>query len=427
MVAASVGGGQPDLGRLTQVTGDGHGAYDVLQSAGLLFFAFAGYARIATQGEEVRDPARTIPRAIQLALAGAVTVYTAVAVTVLAVLGPGRVAASDEPLTAAVRAGSWDWAAPVVQVAGALAALGALLALLAGIGRTSLAMAREGDLPRWLAAVHPRYRVPHHAQVALAVVITVLVPASPPASSSSPQGSATAPYATVCAGAPRSRYQTETAPRLIFLVSYRVCRDSCTARVRLIAAFDSRKRRAGGMVVYRIRLPSGRSNRTQGAASNRGPPSAAPGRQIDKQTAWPQSPSSRPHPCVRRSPCLFAAGGDPWPETSFGVRDVARPDEGCERRVAREPGRFPVGASIREGRQWLLELFELRRRPPFGIRAERARGPRDSRQPSVQDVERNPSRVRIAGHRTKPVECCLLAVLYRDRRRLGVQVDEERR
>ena len=174
-VAASLGGGQPDLDGLTPLPGEGHGAYDVLQSAGLLFFAFAGYARIATLGEEVRDPASTIPRAIQLALAGAVAVYAVVAVTVLAVLGPDRVAASDEPLAAAVRAGSWDRVAPVVQVGGALAALGALLALLAGIGRTSLAMARQRDLPRWLAAVHPRYRVPHHAEVALAVVITVLV------------------------------------------------------------------------------------------------------------------------------------------------------------------------------------------------------------------------------------------------------------
>ena len=174
-VAASLGGGDPELRRLSPRTGDGHGAYDVLQSAGLLFFAFAGYARIATLGEEVRDPAHTIPRAIQLALAGAVAVYAVVAVTILAVLGPGQVAASDEPLAAAVRAGSWDWAIPVVQVGGALAALGALLALLAGIGRTSLAMAREGDLPRWLAAVHPRYRVPHHAEIALAVVLTALV------------------------------------------------------------------------------------------------------------------------------------------------------------------------------------------------------------------------------------------------------------
>ena len=175
VVVAGVMGGEPDLGRLTPLTDGGHGAYDVLQSAGLLFFAFAGYARIATMGEEVRDPSRTIPRAIQLALAGAVAVYAVVAVTVLAVLGPAGVAGSEQPLADAVRTGSWDWAVPVVRIGGAAASLGALLALLAGIARTGLAMARNGDLPRWLAAVHPRRRVPHHAELALALLVTALV------------------------------------------------------------------------------------------------------------------------------------------------------------------------------------------------------------------------------------------------------------
>jgi basic amino acid/polyamine antiporter, APA family len=155
--------------------GSGHGWYGVLQSAGLLFFAFAGYARIATMGEEVTEPARTIPRAIQLALAITVVVYAAVAVTLLAVLGPQGTAASAAPLAAVVDAGGWAWAQPLVRIGGAAAALGALLSLIAGVGRTGLAMAREHDLPRWLAAVHPRYRVPHHAEVALAVVVCLLV------------------------------------------------------------------------------------------------------------------------------------------------------------------------------------------------------------------------------------------------------------
>jgi APA family basic amino acid/polyamine antiporter len=65
--------------------------------------------------------------------------------------------------------------APVVRIGAALAALGALLALIAGIARTGLAMARNRDLPGWLAAVHPRHRVPHHAEIALAVVVCALV------------------------------------------------------------------------------------------------------------------------------------------------------------------------------------------------------------------------------------------------------------
>ena len=80
-----------------------------------------------------------------------------------------------QPLADAVAAGPWDWAEPVVRVGAALAAAGALLALVAGLGRTSLAMAREGDLPRWLDAVHPRYQVPHRAELTVAAVVVVLV------------------------------------------------------------------------------------------------------------------------------------------------------------------------------------------------------------------------------------------------------------
>jgi APA family basic amino acid/polyamine antiporter len=175
VVAAALLGGQADPSRLTADLAGGLDPYGVLQSAGLLFFAFAGYARIATMGEEVRDPERTIPRAIVGALAIAVAVYAVVAIATMLALGPDRLAASRAPLADAAAAGSWDWAVPVVAVGGAAAALGALLALIAGVGRTTLAMARQSDLPRWLAAVHPRHQVPHRAEIALAVVVSLLV------------------------------------------------------------------------------------------------------------------------------------------------------------------------------------------------------------------------------------------------------------
>jgi APA family basic amino acid/polyamine antiporter len=153
-------------------TATGTSAYGVLQSAGLLFFAFAGYARIATMGEEVRDPARTIPRAISIALLLAIGIYLVVALALLRTVDPASTAA---PLAAAVDGVGAAWAVPIVRIGAALASLGALLALIAGIGRTTLAMARNRDLPRWLAAVHPRYQVPHHAELALAVVVGILV------------------------------------------------------------------------------------------------------------------------------------------------------------------------------------------------------------------------------------------------------------
>lgn len=165
-----------DPARLTPALGvAADGWYGIAQAGGLLFFAFAGYARIATLGEEVRDPQRTIPRAIVLALTLTVTLYAIVGATLLSVLGPDALAQSRAPLADAVAAGRWAWADPVVRVGGAAASLGALLALIAGVSRTALAMAREGDLPRWLAAVHPRFQVPHHAEIALALAVSALV------------------------------------------------------------------------------------------------------------------------------------------------------------------------------------------------------------------------------------------------------------
>ncbi|MFJ6532035.1 APC family permease [Microbacterium sp. NPDC091662] len=149
-------------------------AYGVLQGAGLLFFAFAGYARIATMGEEVIDPARTIPRAIVLALGGAVAVYLLVGVAVLLVLG-ADVIGSTAPLVDLVIAADASAWAPVIRVAAAAASLGALLALLTGIGRTTLAMARERDVPRFLAKIDVRHRVPQRAEIAIALIVIAIV------------------------------------------------------------------------------------------------------------------------------------------------------------------------------------------------------------------------------------------------------------
>jgi basic amino acid/polyamine antiporter, APA family len=150
-------------------------AYGILQSAGLLFFAFAGYARIATLGEEVRDPEKTIPRAIPRALGLVVVLYAVVGLVLLAVLGPSGVAASAVPLLAAAEQAGVGWIGAAVRVAAVLASLGALLGLVAGVSRTMLAMARERDLPRLLARVDERRGVPQAAQVAVCVVVVLLV------------------------------------------------------------------------------------------------------------------------------------------------------------------------------------------------------------------------------------------------------------
>ncbi len=172
VVVVCLSSGGSGSGRLD--IGLSSGAGGVLQAAGLLFFAFAGYARIATLGEEVRDPARTIPRAVPLALGIALVVYVAVAVAVLSVLGPGGLGSAPAPLADAVRAAGAPELVPVVRAGAAVAALGSLLALILGISRTTLAMARDRHLPGVLAAVHPRFQVPHRAELSVGVVVAVL-------------------------------------------------------------------------------------------------------------------------------------------------------------------------------------------------------------------------------------------------------------
>ena len=159
--------------------------YGVLQAAALLFFAFAGYARMATLGEEVREPRRTLPRAILLALGIVLALYATIAVVLTSRFSSGMLAASDSPL-ADLLAPQWR---PLIAVLAGIACLGSLMGILAGLSRTSLAMAREGDLPGVLARVSPRTHAPIVAEgvIALAAIgiVLLLEPAQLVAASSS--------------------------------------------------------------------------------------------------------------------------------------------------------------------------------------------------------------------------------------------------
>ena len=148
----------------------------VLGGAGFCFFAFAGYARIATLGEEVRDPGRTIPRAVVIAISVVIAVYAIVLAATVHVLGVQGVAASAAPvLDAAERVPAGEVLAPVVRIAAGIAALGALLGGVLGVSRTTLAMARDRHLPAPLAAVHPTTRTPYVAEICVGVVVAVIV------------------------------------------------------------------------------------------------------------------------------------------------------------------------------------------------------------------------------------------------------------
>ncbi|WP_234407215.1 APC family permease [Microterricola viridarii] len=160
------------------VAGADAGWLGIGQSAGLLFFCFAGYARMATLGEEAREPRRTLPRAILWALAIALLLYGAIGAATVLVLGPERLARSSSPLAelASVVAGggAGGWVL-VVSLVAALACLGSLLGILAGLSRTSLAMARDRELPGALRRVSARRGSPVVAELVVAAVAIAAV------------------------------------------------------------------------------------------------------------------------------------------------------------------------------------------------------------------------------------------------------------
>jgi len=176
VAVAAIVGPHPAGGTAGAMSGGMSGGIDgVLPAAGLMFFAFAGYARIATLGEEVKEPARTIPRAILAALAGAFVIYFALALLLQNHLSEGRLSATTAPLLEAVLNSRLAPGAPLVQAGAAAACLGALLAVITGVGRTTLAMARERDLPAPLARVGGKHTVPFVAELAVAAVVIFML------------------------------------------------------------------------------------------------------------------------------------------------------------------------------------------------------------------------------------------------------------
>jgi basic amino acid/polyamine antiporter, APA family len=145
-----------------------------MEAAAILFFAYTGYARVATIAEEVRDPRRTIPRATMITIAGAILLYSAVALVAVGAVGAPALAETAAPLRVAAEAFPFPAVATLVSVGGVTAMLGVILSQLLGLSRMIFAMARRRDLPGVLAHVHPVYGVPGRAVLIIGAVAAVV-------------------------------------------------------------------------------------------------------------------------------------------------------------------------------------------------------------------------------------------------------------
>lgn len=150
------------------------GELSTLSAASLIFFAFAGYARVATLGDEVKDPKKNIPRAIVISLSAVLVIYLLITIVVV-----GTINTANEPMPPAVFETlllvSAPWFNPVIiDVVVVLASLGSILALLAGVSRTAATMAEDKELPSVFASRN-RFGAPWLAEALIAIGAVTLI------------------------------------------------------------------------------------------------------------------------------------------------------------------------------------------------------------------------------------------------------------
>ena len=137
------------------------GVSGIAESAALLFFAFTGYARIATLAEEVKDPKKTIPQAVIITIVSAIILYIAISLIAIGVIGTESMASNKSPLQTVSEALTTPGVQTVVTIGASTAMLGVLLSQILGISRMMLAMGRRHDLMPAFQRVHERFRIPH--------------------------------------------------------------------------------------------------------------------------------------------------------------------------------------------------------------------------------------------------------------------------
>lgn len=172
VVAVTFSGARVENGSSDVLISD-PGFMGVLTAAGLIFVAFAGYARITVLGEEVKQPARTIPRAMVLSFVIVGLVYALLGISVIVAVQSG-VSINMAAIESLAGAFGGEGLRLAVVGAAVLAAGAVLLSLLTGVGRTLFAMASSGDAPRTLAVVGERVRVPWRAEIVAGTFAVIL-------------------------------------------------------------------------------------------------------------------------------------------------------------------------------------------------------------------------------------------------------------
>lgn len=179
----TIGGGQAGVEALTPFFGEATDPVAkirvTLEACALMFVAYTGYGRIATMGEEVKSPRKTIPKAIITTLWVSSLLYLCVGYVALTTLGPTAFAAATAeqaaPLEVAARAFVFSDGAILLATGAMTAMLGVLLNLILGLSRVMLAMGRRGDLPSITARIHEVRNTPTVAVLFVTLIILIII------------------------------------------------------------------------------------------------------------------------------------------------------------------------------------------------------------------------------------------------------------
>jgi APA family basic amino acid/polyamine antiporter len=146
-------------------------ASTVGRTAIVLIFAFVGVEIALVPGGEVSDPARTVPRALFIALAATTVIYLAIQTVALGLLGPSMADYSAAPLAEAMARVLGPGGRLFVLAGATMSMFGYLAGDMLGSPRALFALARDRMLPAPLARVHPRYHTPYVAIVTYAIIV----------------------------------------------------------------------------------------------------------------------------------------------------------------------------------------------------------------------------------------------------------------
>lgn len=147
----------------------------IIEATAILFFAFTGYARIATLAEEVNEPQKTIPKAIIITILTAIVLYAAIVFIATGIVGVEKLSNNHSPLQVAADALNSPSVSVMITIGASMAMLGVLLSQILGVSRVMLAMGRRGDLPPVFKLVHKKFHVPHIGILITGAIILILV------------------------------------------------------------------------------------------------------------------------------------------------------------------------------------------------------------------------------------------------------------